>query len=197
MRWIRRPPFPLGLIQANGASRETIKAREDEIKSLLAEREKADAAFEEARSNYSDLTIIAPAAGVVTTRITDEGEVVAAGTPLMEIVDIDRLYLKAYVPENLIIMTPSSGTGLVAGADMRRARREIKERIGYMSQFFSLYHDLTVIENIMLYAGIYGLWGFRAFFLAPIIMISGLWTPPEAMPGWLRMATFFPSRPLH
>jgi len=45
----------------------------------------------------------------------------------------------------------------VAGADMRKAGQAIKERIGYMSQAFSLYLDLSVLENIRLYAGIYGL----------------------------------------
>ena len=55
------------------------------------------------------------------------------------------------------IIPPTAGEGLVAGAEMRRAGRSIKERIGYMSQAFSLYRDLTVAENIRLYAGIYGL----------------------------------------
>lgn len=55
------------------------------------------------------------------------------------------------------IVQPSSGEGHVAGADMRSAGQAIKERIGYMSQAFSLYADLTVLENIRLYAGIYGL----------------------------------------
>ncbi|MCK6375118.1 MAG: ATP-binding cassette domain-containing protein [Zoogloea sp.] len=55
------------------------------------------------------------------------------------------------------ILKPSSGFGMVAGADMRTAGWAIKERIGYMSQAFSLYHDLSVVENIRLYAGIYGL----------------------------------------
>ena len=55
------------------------------------------------------------------------------------------------------IIRPTAGTGRVAGADMRVAAQKIKERIGYMSQAFSLYIDLTVIENIKLYAGIYGL----------------------------------------
>ncbi len=60
------------------------------------------------------------------------------------------------------ILKPSSGEGRVAGADMRSAGRAIKERIGYMSQAFSLYHDLSVVENIRLYAGIYGLDDARA-----------------------------------
>lgn len=55
------------------------------------------------------------------------------------------------------IIRPTAGAGRVAGADMRVAAQAIKERIGYMSQAFSLYMDLTVIENIKLYAGIYGL----------------------------------------
>ncbi|MCH8619855.1 ATP-binding cassette domain-containing protein [Undibacterium sp. TS12] len=55
------------------------------------------------------------------------------------------------------ILSPSSGKGRVAGADMRDAGRQIRERIGYMSQAFSLYLDLSVLENIRLYAGIYGL----------------------------------------
>jgi len=55
------------------------------------------------------------------------------------------------------ILPPSGGEGWVAGADMRKAGGAIKERIGYMSQAFSLYLDLTVEENIRLFAGIYGL----------------------------------------
>ena len=55
------------------------------------------------------------------------------------------------------IMPPSAGGGSVAGADLTHLGRAIKQRIGYMSQQFSLYTDLTVVENILLYAGIYGL----------------------------------------
>ena len=57
------------------------------------------------------------------------------------------------------ILPPTGGEGWVAGADMKRAGVAIKERIGYMSQAFSLYLDLTVVENIRLFAGIYGLDG--------------------------------------
>jgi ABC-type multidrug transport system ATPase subunit len=55
------------------------------------------------------------------------------------------------------IMPPTSGGGSVAGADLARLGRAIKRRIGYMSQQFSLYTDLTAAENMLLYAGIYGL----------------------------------------
>lgn len=54
------------------------------------------------------------------------------------------------------ILPPSGGNGQVAGVDMRRPGRDIKRRIGYMSQAFSLYQDLTVLENLRLYGGIYG-----------------------------------------
>ena len=52
---------------------------------------------------------------------------------------------------------PTSGSGTVAGFDIMHEGEQIKRRIGYMSQRFSLYDDLTVWENIRLYAGIYGL----------------------------------------
>ena len=52
---------------------------------------------------------------------------------------------------------PTSGTGTVAGCDIRTQHEEIKQHIGYMSQKFSLYEDLTVSENIRLFAGIYGM----------------------------------------
>lgn len=52
---------------------------------------------------------------------------------------------------------PTSGEIRVAGHDVYRERERIKKKIGYMSQKFSLYEDLTVSENIQLYAGIYGL----------------------------------------
>ncbi len=51
---------------------------------------------------------------------------------------------------------PTSGSGRVAGFDINTAAEKIKQRIGYMSQKFSLYEDLTVKENIRFYGGIYG-----------------------------------------
>lgn len=55
------------------------------------------------------------------------------------------------------LSTPSSGKATIAGFDIYRQTEEIKKNIGYMSQKFSLYEDLTVRENIRFFAGIYGL----------------------------------------
>ena len=54
------------------------------------------------------------------------------------------------------LVSPSSGQGTVAGFDVRRQGEEIKRHIGYMSQLFSLYADLTVGENIAFFSGLYG-----------------------------------------
>jgi len=54
------------------------------------------------------------------------------------------------------LLAPTSGRGSVAGLDIRRQSREIKRHIGYMSQLFSLYADLTVEENIAFFSGLYG-----------------------------------------
>ncbi|HBK31112.1 MAG TPA: ABC transporter [Porphyromonadaceae bacterium] len=55
------------------------------------------------------------------------------------------------------LSVPSSGNATVAGFDVYRQTEQIKKSIGYMSQKFSLYEDLTVAENIHLFGGIYGL----------------------------------------
>ena len=54
------------------------------------------------------------------------------------------------------ILDPSGGRGRVVGYDIVREPERIKERIGYMTQRFSLYEDLSVEENLLFYAGIYG-----------------------------------------
>jgi ABC-2 type transport system ATP-binding protein len=55
------------------------------------------------------------------------------------------------------ILSPSSGSGTVAGMDVAKEAEKIKAHIGYMSQKFSLYEDLTVEENINFYGGIYNI----------------------------------------
>lgn len=55
------------------------------------------------------------------------------------------------------LSTPTSGVMKVAGYDVFRQTEKIKQNIGYMSQKFSLYEDLTVYENIRFYGGVYGM----------------------------------------
>lgn len=57
------------------------------------------------------------------------------------------------------LMDPTEGTGSVLGFDIRKESEQIKQNIGYMSQRFSLYEDMTVAENLDFYASIYGLTG--------------------------------------
>jgi ABC-2 type transport system ATP-binding protein len=73
------------------------------------------------------------------------------------------------------LLRPSAGTGTVAGFDVRTQAEGIKAHIGYMSQKFSLYEDLTVEENIDFYAGIYGIpRGRRAERKDWVIQMAGL-----------------------
>ncbi len=57
------------------------------------------------------------------------------------------------------LLMPTSGKGRVAGFDLMKEPEKIKQVIGYMSQKFSLYEDLTVMENLHFFGGIYGLSG--------------------------------------
>lgn len=73
------------------------------------------------------------------------------------------------------ILEPSSGSGSVLGYDLQRQSESIKKHIGYMSQKFSLYEDLSVIENIAFYAGIYNLpYRQRSVRIREMLELSGL-----------------------
>jgi len=76
-----------------------IRAKEAEAAALERQRDQAEATLREVESVLADLTIVAPTAGTITTRMAEVGEVVFAGTPMLELVDLDHLYLKVYVPE--------------------------------------------------------------------------------------------------
>lgn len=84
------------------------------------------------------------------------------------------------------ILTPSSGTGRVVGYDILRESERIKQNIGYMTQRFSLYEDLTVEENLQFYAGIYGMSGKRkAARIDEVLRRSGLVERKQQLAGTL------------
>ena len=76
-----------------------IRSKEADVAALERQRDQVEAARAETASILQDLTIVAPTDGTVTTRMVDVGEVVTTGAPLLELVDLDRLYLQVYVPE--------------------------------------------------------------------------------------------------
>ena len=80
---------------------QILQARAD-IAAAEAEAERARAALEEARANRRDLKVIAPFAGTVATRTAEPGEVVVAGTPIVTLVNLGEVYLRAFVPEGQI-----------------------------------------------------------------------------------------------
>jgi HlyD family secretion protein len=80
---------------------QILQAQAD-IAASHADAERARAQLEEARANRKDLRVIAPFAGTVTTRTAEPGEVVMAGTPVITLVNLAEVYLRAFVPEGEI-----------------------------------------------------------------------------------------------
>jgi ABC-2 type transport system ATP-binding protein len=88
------------------------------------------------------------------------------------------------------IITPTSGSGFVAGHDIMTEAEEIKQSIGYMSQKFSLYEDLTSYENLRFYLGVYDVpenqWSERIDWVLNMAHLQELRNRPtrELPPGW-------------
>jgi len=78
---------------------DKLRAKTDELAALSAQLGQAQAGVAEAEAVRADLTIKAPGPGIVVTRVHHAGEVIGAGSPIVELLDPDRLYLKVYVPE--------------------------------------------------------------------------------------------------
>ena len=70
------------------------------------------------------------------------------------------------------LLQPSAGEGKVLGFDIVRQSEQVRQRVGYMSQKFALYHELTAAENLAFYAGVYGVRDRRR--LAEVLDLVGL-----------------------
>ncbi len=82
--------------------RMQIAQQQADIASAEATANQFRAQLEEARENWSDLTVRAPFTGTVATRTAEPGEVVTAGTPLITLIDLSKVYLRGFVPEGQI-----------------------------------------------------------------------------------------------
>jgi HlyD family secretion protein len=87
--------------QAAAVKVQLAQARAD-ITAARAEAERARAQLDEARANRKDLAVLAPFSGTVATRTAEPGEVVTAGTPVITLIDLSRVYLRGFIPEGQI-----------------------------------------------------------------------------------------------
>jgi HlyD family secretion protein len=85
-----------------GANRKQIAQQQKEVASANAKIEQARAQLSEAQANRKDLEITAPFNGTVATRTAEPGEVVAAGTAIVTLLDLSKVYLRGFVPEGEI-----------------------------------------------------------------------------------------------
>ncbi|HLY20237.1 MAG TPA: HlyD family efflux transporter periplasmic adaptor subunit [Bryobacteraceae bacterium] len=82
--------------------RQQINQEESDIAAASADAQHARASLEEARANRGDLTVTAPFDGTVVTRTAEPGEVLTAGTPIITLLDLHKVYLRGYIPEGQI-----------------------------------------------------------------------------------------------
>lgn len=82
--------------------REQFKQAQSDVDAANADADKARAALREVTANRTDLTVVAPFDGTITTRVVEPGEVVTAGTTLVKLVNLNAIYLRGFVPEGQI-----------------------------------------------------------------------------------------------
>jgi HlyD family secretion protein len=82
--------------------RKQIAQQEAEIASATASAAQAKAELTEAQANLQDLTVRAPFTGTVMTRTAEPGEVIQAGTPIITLLDLSKIYLRGFIPEGKI-----------------------------------------------------------------------------------------------
>jgi len=81
------------------AVRQQLIQQQAEIANSVASAEQARFQLAEADANRQDLTVVAPFAGTVITRAAEPGEVIQAGTPIVTLLDLAKVYLRGFVPE--------------------------------------------------------------------------------------------------
>lgn len=85
-----------------GANRKQIAQQQKEVASANAKLQQARAQLSEAQANRKDLEITAPFSGTIATRTAEPGEVVAAGTAIVTLLDLNKVYLRGFIPEGEI-----------------------------------------------------------------------------------------------
>ena len=85
-----------------GVIRNQMEQQQAEIGAAVAAAEQARAVLNEAKANRQDLNVLAPFDGTVITRSAEPGEVVTAGTPIVTLLDLGKVYLRGFVPEGQI-----------------------------------------------------------------------------------------------
>lgn len=89
-------------ISQSSAIRKQIAQQQAQIASAAADAARARAQLAEANENRDDLTVVAPFDGTVVTRTAEPGEVIQAGTPIVTLLDLSKVYLRGFVPEGQI-----------------------------------------------------------------------------------------------
>src|SRR5262245_60983853 len=79
-----------------------VVAAKRQVTAARADVDRAKGQLDEAQANRDDLRVVAPFTGTVATRTAEPGEVVTAGTPVITLIDLNRVYLRAFVPEGQI-----------------------------------------------------------------------------------------------
>jgi HlyD family secretion protein len=93
---LKNPPIRSSQV---AAIQKQISQAQSDVAAAQADAERTRAQLKEAQANRSDLTIVAPFDGTVTTKAADPGEVVVPGSPIVTLADLNKIYLRGFVPE--------------------------------------------------------------------------------------------------
>ncbi|HKQ77882.1 MAG TPA: HlyD family efflux transporter periplasmic adaptor subunit [Blastocatellia bacterium] len=120
----------------SAAIEQQIRQAQADILSAEAEAGRARAQLQEALANRSDLQIVAPFEGTVATRSAEPGEVVSPGTPIMTIVNLSQVYLRAFIPEGEIGRVRAGQTARVyLDSDPKQPLEAVVARIDPQASF--------------------------------------------------------------